>query len=362
MTTTKEFDYLIVGQGIAGSVLAWTLHQRGYKVLIVNDTTAPTSSKVAAGIFNPLTGKKLVRTWLADELFPFAHQFYQNLQDQLQASLLHFCEIYRPYRSIEEQNTYLAQTAEPSIAKYVFPDSNDQKYAHLLQNPFGGLTVTQSGWVDCAQLVEKIMSFFVEKKQYIDSVFDFESIDFENDAVKYKDFKIKKIIFCEGYKARENPFFAWLPYNPVKGQTLLVQIDGHQLTEIVNQGIFVLPLTKTGVCRVGATYSWHDIDWEVTAEARAFLEDKLQQLIKVPYQVLAQQGGIRPATKDRRPLLGVHPQHPHLLIFNGLGSKGVTLAPYFAAQLADFLESGKEIDPLANIERFFSLYFHKKNP
>lgn len=357
---TQRFDYLIVGQGIAGSVLAWTLHQRGHRVLIVNDSAAPASSKVAAGIFNPLTGKKLVRTWKADDLFPFAHQFYANLEQTLKTQLLHFCSIYRPYRSIEEQNSYLAQTAEPSIAKYVKEQANDAKYADFIQNQYSGLEVTQSGWVNCVQLVEKIKDFFSEKGCYLDSKFEFGSVDFQENKVFYQNIEIKKIIFCEGYQARENPFFAWLPYSPVKGQTLLVDILGYALPEIVNQGIFILPLQTSGLCRVGATYSWHDIDWQTTAEAREFLEEKLKLLLKIPYRVVAQQAGIRPATHDRRPFMGLHPVHRQLAIFNGLGSKGVSLAPYFAGQLADFLESGKEIDPLANIERFFSLYFHEK--
>ncbi|TAE35875.1 MAG: FAD-binding oxidoreductase [Runella slithyformis] len=362
MTNDQKYDYLIVGQGIAGSVLAWTLHQRGHRVLIINNSAAPASSKVAAGIFNPLTGKKLVRTWKADELFPFAHRFYANLQDSLRAQLLHFCSVYRPYRSIEEQNSYWAQTAEPSLAKYVLPHANDAKYADWVQNQYGGLEVTQSGWVDCGQLVEKVMSFFIEKGQYIESNFDYQSVDFQENNAFYKNIEIKKIIFCEGFKARENLFFDWLPYNPVKGQTILVDIEGYAIPEIVNQGIFILPLAQTGLFRVGATYSWHDLDWHTTPEARQFLEDKLKLLLKVPYRVVDQQAGIRPATQDRRPFIGVHPEHSQLVIFNGLGSKGVSLAPYFAAQLADFLEFKNEIDPLANIERYFSLYFHKKNP
>ena len=358
----QEFDYLIVGQGIAGSVLAWTLGQRGHRVLIVNDAAAPSSSKVAAGIFNPLTGKKLNLTWKADDIWPFAQCFYTDLEKSLRTTLLHFCNVYRPYRSIEEQNTCLAQTAEPNLQQYVQETVNDSKYGAFVENPYNGLEITQSGWVNCVELVEKVGDHFLEKNQYLNERFNYELIENKDNEVFYKNIKIKKILFCEGFEARENPFFDWLPHNPAKGQTILVNIEDYTLTEIINQGIFIIPIDKKGLCRVGATYSWDDLDFVSTEDARQFLEEKLQLLLKKPYRIIDQQAGVRPATQDRRPFVGLHPELPNLAIFNGLGSKGVSLAPYFAAQLADFLEFDKEIDPLVNIERFFTLYFHKKNP
>jgi glycine/D-amino acid oxidase-like deaminating enzyme len=102
------------------------------------------------------------------------------------------------------------------------------------------------------------------------------------------------------------------------------------------------------------------LDDEITAEGRQFLEEKMKERLKKNYEVLDQQAGVRPATDDRRPFVGVHPEHSNVAIFNGLGTKGVTLAPFFAAELADFLESGKEINPEANISRYFPLYFRSK--
>ncbi|MCP1381408.1 NAD(P)/FAD-dependent oxidoreductase [Runella salmonicolor] len=353
-------DYLIVGQGIAGSVLAWTLSQRGYRVLIMNDPTLPAASKVSGGIFNPLTGKKLYRTWKADELFPFAHKFYSDMQAQLGGDFLHDCDVYRPYRSIEEQNSYLAQTADPNLAKYVVERADDAKFSPFVENPYGGLQITQAGWVDCVQMLQKIEHYFIENKQYIHDRVDYQKIEIQEDSVVYNDLKIKKILFCEGYEARQNPFFNWLPFNPVKGQSLIAVVEDYTLQEIINQGTFILPLDGKGKCRLGATYSWHDLDWEATEDGRAYLEDKIKPYLKKKYQILEQHAGIRPSTKDRRPFVGIHPEYASLGIFNGLGTKGVSLAPFFANQLVNFLETGEEIDKEANIERIFSLYFRSK--
>jgi glycine/D-amino acid oxidase-like deaminating enzyme len=353
-------DYLIVGQGIAGSVLAWTLHQRGLRVLIINDSSLPSASKVSGGIFNPLTGKKLNRTWKSEEILPFANGFYREIEEQLNVELLHYCNVYRPFRSVEEQNTFIAHTAEPNSAKYVLEDANDKKFSPFIENSLGGLQITQAGWVDCSQLLEKIKDFFVGIGQYMDANFDLLNIDIQEDRVKYGNVEIKKILFCEGYEACQNPFFKWLPFNPVKGETLITLVEDYSLTEIINQGTFIMPLDNKGTCRFGATYSWDDLNWETTNEARQLLEEKINTYLKKPYKIIDQQAGIRPSTDDRRPFVGLHPEHNQLGIFNGLGTKGVSLAPYFAEQFVNFLELGEELDSEVNIERFFSLYFRSK--
>ncbi|RCR69351.1 NAD(P)/FAD-dependent oxidoreductase [Larkinella punicea] len=353
-------DYLIVGQGIAGSVLAWTLHRRGKKVVLVNSSHLPSASLAAAGIFNPLTGKKLVRTWKADQLFPFLTAFYGEVERELKIPLLHFSNIYRPFRSVEEQNSYLAQTSDSSIGRYVAESVDNQQYQPYIHNPFGGLEVTRSGWVDVPVFLNAIRLFFQEQNRYIETDFDAKGIEIRANGVLWQEGVYDKIIFCEGPHAHRNPLFDWLPYNPVKGQVLDVTMDNYPVTSIVNQGAFIMPV-ESNRYRIGATYTWHDIDWQTTEDGKAFLQQKVQGLLKVPYRIVGQRVGIRPATKDRRPLIGLHPAHPAVGIFNGLGTKGVSLAPYFADQFADFLEGRKELDPEVNIERSFSLYYSGKN-
>ena len=359
MSSASKFDYLIVGQGLAGSVLAWLLDQRGKKVLIINSPTLPSASKISAGIFNPLTGKKLVKTWLAEDLFPLAHNFYSGLEKIFDTHLVHDTNIYRPFRNVQEQNAYLSQTTDGAIGQYIANAPDHDKYGNFIQNPHGGLEVTRAGWVDVPEMLHKIKCYFIEKSQYVETEFLYNDLIINNLGVEWKNYQFEKVIFCEGVQARENPFFDWLPYNPVKGQILTVQIDGYDIREIVNQGVWVIP-SENGLCRIGATYSWHDLDWQTTADGRAYIENKLQNFLKVPYQVVGQEAGIRPATKERRPILGLHPDHKTLGIFNGLGTKGVTLAPYFATQMVAHLEDGKELSPDVNIENHFSLYFGKE--
>jgi glycine/D-amino acid oxidase-like deaminating enzyme len=352
-------SYLIVGQGLAGSILAYSLTQKGHQVCILNDNSLPSASKISAGVFNPFAGKRLLRTWMIDQIFPYAQEFYSQLEIKFNTKLVYNAGIYRPFESVQEQNTFWAKTSDPDIAKYVSTDFDEQKYEAIHQQ-FGGLEFTYAGWIDTPKVLELIMDFYQQRGAYLDECFDFKNINIQSDGVFYENTFYDKIIFCEGFQACQNPYFNWLPFNPVKGQTLTIQIEDYNITEIVNRGLWVLPTNNAGQCRVGATYSWDQLDWEITEEGRSELVQKLEGLIKRPYTILLQQAGIRPATDDRRPFVGLHPEHTQLGIFNGLGTKGVTLAPFFAAQLADFLTYNNILDESVNIERYFSLYYRSK--
>ncbi|QRR03929.1 NAD(P)/FAD-dependent oxidoreductase [Dyadobacter sandarakinus] len=351
-----EFDYLIIGQGIGGTCLAWHLHRAGKSFRIVHDSTAPSSSRVAAGIFNPLTGKKLVKTWLADELFPYASRFYQDIERQLGVKFYYEMPVFRPFRSVEEQNSYIAQTAEPGIAPYVDAAKPPLAMREYVQSELGGLTVTRSGWVDLPVFLDHSKAFFEQSGCYTEGSFELTDLEVQPQKVLWKGNVFQKVIFSRGFFEVGNGFFDWLPFAPVKGQILEIETDMPSEPYIINQGIFMLPLDKHR-SKAGATYSWDPLDWATTPEAREELEGKLRLLLRGRYRVTAQLAGVRPSVKDRRPLIGVHPEQDNICIFNGLGTKGVTLAPYFADQFVAHLEHGKELNPLVNIKRYFSLYF-----
>lgn len=355
---SSEYDYLIIGQGIAGTALAWHLIEAGQRVLVIGDSSRPSASRVAAGIYNPLTGRKLVKTWLADELFPYAIQFYNRLEKILGVKLIYPQNIYRPYRSPEERHNYLAHTSDGEISKYIVEGSGNQLNISGLHAPYGGLEVTGSGWVDLIEVVKSSRVHFIKNNQYEESSFKANDLLINKNSISWKGVEVGKVLLCQGYDAHENPLFNWLPFNPVKGQILDVTFDDYSADKIVNQGIFILPSNVRDEYRVGATYSWHDLDWESTEDGRAYLENKLQPLVLGNYTIKKQRAGIRPSCKDRRPLVGIHPEYKAVGIFNGLGTKGVTLAPYFTNEFANHLCLGKELNPEANIARYFSLYYH----
>lgn len=349
----QQFDYIIVGQGIAGSLLAYQLIKADKQVLILNDETIPTSSAVAGGIFNPITGKNLDKTWLADTLFPFFKEFSLSLEKETHTGFYHETNLFRPYANEQQRKHFLKLTDEYDLDRYirlVKPDAYSE-----VENPLGGLYTSSAGWVDVPVMLEALKQFFLQKATYQPEKFDYQALEISENSVAYKGFQAPKIVFCEGYYASQNPYFKWLPFNPAKGETLIATMGNYSIKEIVNQGSWIIPLGNQQF-RFGSTYIWNQLDWQTTEESKEAISSKIDKFLKLPYQIIDQQAGIRPTTKDRRPFLGNHPAYANVYVFNGLGTKGVSLAPYFAQEMLFFLEKQKDLMPESNIRRFYSLY------
>ncbi len=323
------YDCIIVGQGIAGTVLAYTFLRNQKIPFVINAEEFPSASQVAGGIFNPLTGKNLVKTWLADDLFPFLHIFYREIEKVLGEQFLHSMPIYRPFRSIKEQNEWIAKSTLPEFEPYLNTAVAEEQYSLDVRNPYGGIETLQAGWIELPKLLATFRCFLEKKSLYFSDIFDYSALQIFSEKVVYKGIEAEKIIFCEGTRATMNPFFENLPFNFAKGETIDIFMKEASFESIINQGISIIPLRKN-TFRVASTYSWHKLDWEISQKARAELTEKASNLLKKDFSVLTQKAGIRPATKNRRPIIGLHPRMPQIGIFNGLGSKGVSLAPYLA--------------------------------
>ncbi len=351
----NQLPVLVVGQGVAGSVLAWTLWQRGVPVRVVAAPQLPTASGVAAGIVNPLTGRKLVKTWAADQLFPYLHPFYTATAQTLATPFFTPLDLYRPYRDEAEQARYQTIAAQPDLARYLGEAAGPGACGAVVNDPLGGLRITQSGWVDLPAFTQAMRTYFIDRQLFTEALVQPQDVQVRADSVAYAGQTYQRVIFCEGPHGPQNPFFGFLPYSLVKGEILTAEVAHQSLQMIVNQGVFVMPISPTRI-RIGATYAWDNLDWQPTEAGRSFLETKACALLRVPFRVVTQQAGLRPATQDRRPFVGWHPAHPAVGIFGGMGTKGVSLAPYLAHQLADAWLLGKEIDPAVNISRFYSLW------
>lgn len=351
----KNIDYIIVGQGIAGSLLAYKLLKADKKIIIINDESLPTSSKVAGGIFNPITGKNLDKTWLADKIFPYLRNFYISLEKEFSSSFYHETNLYRPFANDQQQKHFMRLTDEYDLGNYIKIVSDKNTAYSAITNQLGGLLTTSAGWVNVPKMINDFRDFFISQEAYRAEKFAYESLDISENKVVYKDIEAKRIIFCEGYYASQNPFFNWIPFNPAKGETLLAEVDGYDISEIINQGFWIIPLGGTQ-CRFGSTYIWDKIDWETTEKGMELISSRIHKFLLSSFKITGQEAGIRPTTKDRRPFIGNHPRHSNVYVFNGLGTKGVSLSPYFAEEMLCYLEKNKVLISESNIERFYSLY------
>jgi glycine/D-amino acid oxidase-like deaminating enzyme len=348
-----EVDFLLIGQGLAGTVLSYRLIQNGYAVHLIDDGDANSSSRIAAGLYNPVTGRNMVKTWQADVIFKEIEPFYKELELLLDKKFVHDVGIYRPFISYEEQNEWIAKSADPKYSDFL-DDVKSGPYHKGLRDPFGGLLLKSSGYIDTLELINNYGSWLKERSLLSSMVFSEELLTGDADGRwQYKDITARKIIFTNGVQAGTNSFFSWIPFRPVKGEILTVKQDFSSI-EIMNRGVFRIDLGNNGVGKVGATYNNKEVNLSPTKAGKKEIIDKLSQLIQPEVQeVINHQVGIRPAINDRRPVLGKHPNRNSVYLFGGLGAKGVSLAPYFSQQMLKLLVYDKEPQKEVNINRFF---------
>jgi len=346
-------DYLIVGQGLAGSAVAAQLLLRQKKIVVVDRTDENTASKIAAGLFNPITGKFVKKTWLADELFPYLAAFYRRIEKITESSFFYPMPLYCPFRSIEEQNEWMAKSADPGLRNYI-DTVVASGYIPMVNDNLGGFTLKQGGYLDTICYLQAVRRWICRDNIFIGEDFNFDAIDVTKDAVYYKDFKASCMVLCQGEESLKNQWFGWAPVIPLKGETLTIQTDWRP-QQIVNRGVYIVPAHGNEL-KVGATYDFNDHERSITRKGRVELEEKLGELISINYTVTEQQWSMRPTTPDRRPLLGTHPESDRVAIFNGLGTKGTSIAPYFSDVLIRWLEKEKDLNKEINVNRYKSLY------
>ncbi|MBX2964180.1 MAG: FAD-binding oxidoreductase [Cyclobacteriaceae bacterium] len=348
--TTKKVDFIIVGQGLAGSCLALQLLFRKKRVLIIDRIRGNSATRVAAGLFNPITGRQMMKTWMADTLFPYLHSFYREAEKFLQSNFFFPMPLYRPFVSVEEQNEWMGRSEDPMFSNFIESLHTDSVFDHQVKNPFGGLLLKQCGYID----TQLFLTALRKQLQRIDSLLDEDineqHLEITPQVIRYKEWQAEKIIYCTGASNTSNSFFSWLPIRPLKGETLALETT-EPVEIIYNRGIYVVP----NLWKAGATYTREETP-HVTEEGRLELMQKLDELVAFNYNIIGQQWGFRPTTPDRRPILGSHPVHEQIAIFNGLGTKGVSLAPYFSEELVHWLENGTPLNQLVDINRYKSLF------
>ncbi len=346
-----NIEFLIVGNGLAGTLLAFEMlyHGLDFRVLVSHDKSR--ASLVAAGMFNPLVFKRMTKSWMADEILPVMKKRYNELEDKLNEKFLFEKDILKPLSSQEKQ-LWKQRFLDNEFSEYIRSVESDRKFANVKEAGGYGV-VTRSGFLKLSVFLNVAEKFFRQGNFIIDGSFPFEKYNPESKVFQFEKYNFNKIIFCEGYHVTRNYFFNFLPLKPVKGEVL--EIYAPELSEeyILNKKVFVLP-TGNQRFKVGSTYEWEDLSEIPTTEGKESIINRLNELISADYKVVNHVAGIRPTVSDRRPILGVHPNWDQLYIFNGLGTKGVMLGPYFAHQMIKMLtEKNYCVEREAQIERFF---------
>jgi len=344
-----QVDYIIVGLGLAGLAFAEELTKHN-KSFVVFEDNSQHSSFVAAGTYNPIVLKRFNAVWDVQEQLAYALPLYKKLEQRFGATYDHQIDIHRIFTSVEEQNNWFIACDKPVLSDYMHPAviQNDHK---SINAPFGFGKVCKTGWINTKALLEDYRAYLFETKQLVKERFDYDRLEFSKNGVGYKNITARKVIFCEGFGMRKNPYFKELPMEEAKGELVTVKFPNLKLEAVLKGPVFIQPVGQD-LYKIGATFNWDDKTSNPTLEAKNELLSKLETMIDAPYEVVDHEAGIRPTTKDRRPLVGVHPEYNQLAILNGLGTRGVLLGPTMAKKLYKHLELNKELPKEVSIERF----------
>lgn len=325
---------------------AWFLDQEGCDVTLHNNPDIQAASGIAAGLINPITGKRFAKTWMADEIFPFAIATYESIQQTIGQTFFQPINIMRLADTISQVNDWEARAQNDAFKPYIGEHTISTEIIGKLAESKGVFNIKGGAKINTAILLKGIKDYFEQKKKLVNKAYT---------ATSYKENEC--IIYCNGTAIHSVEGLSGIPVIPVKGHYLVCAIPELDAKEVIQGAVSIIP-QEDGLYRIGSTYQWEFAHNESEQMQIDLLTQNLKKTIRIPFTIESVMVGIRPTSDDRRPILGGHPTLSNVYILNGLGTKGYSLAPYFAKQLVDFIVHGTPIEKEVNIARFLNANYH----
>jgi len=342
-------DILIVGFGLAGISVAHHAQAEGLSFDILNDNSQK-SSQIAGGILNPVAIKRMKPVWSVEAFLPYAIKYYQSIEDQLGRAILTQRDIKVYVQDNYKDNLWFEALDNKRVALYL----SDQ----LLINENPALSISKLGrvsahQVDLPELISGLIEHYSQLDCYKEQGFDYSAVQVSDSEIVYGKTTYKNLIFCEGYGIVHNPFFNALGIYGNKGDYLIFKAKGLKSKHILKSRYFLIPLGGD-TYKFGATYQRKPLNHEPSAKARADMLEALDKMIDCSYEVIEQVCGIRPTTKDRKPILGTHYKHKNMHVFNGFGSRGVMTSPRLGKQLLDHIFHSVPLPKDISVNRIYA--------
>lgn len=332
-------------------MLAWQLAQRDRSFIVIDNHSPDSASNVSSGIMNPITGRRYVKTWMADELFAFAIETYKHLEVIHGRDFFFEAPIYKILTSNEAVNDWSARCATEEYKNYL----RNSNLIHLDKNKAdtgkGAFEISGAYQVEAKYFLAVFRLFLRENANIAEENFSFNRLSVLPTHVEYGGIKAKRIIFAEGVQIASNPFFKNLPIVPTKGECLIINVEDFYGDVIINGDVFIMPTSNDNEYYVGATYYRDFEDGLPSERGKNDLTASLSKILKTGYTIKKHLAAIRPNTADRRPIIGASKEHPHVFVFNGMGTKGFSLAPYFANHLIEHIENSKPLMKEVDVNR-----------
>lgn len=352
-----QVDYIIIGQGISGTWLSYYLQKEKKSFIVIDNNLPNAPSRLSAGIINPITGRRHVAAWMIEELIPFALHAYNEMEQLIHVATISRKDIIDFFPSAQMRVSFQKRVAEQATYLSLEEIVSYNEYFNY-ELGYGNIFPCYTAHLE--NILPAWRKYLIQKNLLLEEAFEIQSLKLHSESIQYQNITAQKIIFCDGTTSTQNNFFNLLPFAPNKGEALFLNINDIPSDNIYKKGLVLVPLATPNSWWIGASYEWNFEHSNPTNEFRMNTEILLKQWLKVPYQVTNHIASVRPATLERRPFVGLHPQFQQVGILNGMGTKGCSLAPYFAHQLVQHLCYNQKITPEADVRRFTNVLSRKK--
>ena len=327
---------LIVGHGLSGAILAQTFLQKNQTVDVCEADLPHHASKIAAGLVNPFIGPKLNTPLDIEKCFTEINHFGDYYEKMWGERFYHSIPMYRVFKTSKQADFWVDRSKETPHFCYRPGIINTQDASSLgIRAPYG-MGVTKCLRLHIQSFIGYSRHKLMKNGQWIEGPVDYNRFDYP------------KIIFCEGFRVLNNPWFSFIPVAPVRGET--IGIDSYLETSASN-GTWAIPVSRKHFM-AGSTWDHEDLETGPSQKAKEQILRSLDFLKIDPGKVSKQLSGVRTGTIDRNPILGSHPQNKQVFIFNGFGSRGATTIPLHAKQMVEYILNSTPLPPSVDIARF----------
>jgi glycine/D-amino acid oxidase-like deaminating enzyme len=337
----KPKHILIVGSGLAGSTLAMELIRRGNQVLVVDNNAPNSSSRVAAGIINPIVPKGVKLTWQYQQIFPAVFDYYRQLEIELDSEFIYPYPMLQIHANDNERHEWRKRSEVNEIRDILLSDGENT-------------IVRNCGRLDVLEFLTANQIALERKHQFINEQFKYEDLAFlESGMIGYHGSRFDDVVFCEGIGVMQNPWFNYLFFDPTGGDILTVHIPGLSNNKIIKQKQWIVPTKEKEVFLLGSTFHKQSMSEVPNPEDAHSLLERARMITGKEVTLIRHQRAIRPTVQSRRPYLGRHQDVKNLCVYNGLGSKGSALCSWLSPMMADYITYNTQLNEEVDIAKKF---------
>jgi len=324
--------YKIIGHGLAGCVLALTFYKKKIPFHLFGCTQAGEASMASSGLIAPITGRRYVKAWMIDLLIDKAIEFYGWTESLLDKKYFFPVDIIRFLSNPEAIAAWERRLDDEDYRAYIsgkrFPemDQSGRKYGIVT----GGYRLDTQRWL------HDVRKFLIGQNL----------LTITGEPIVFDHVDNHILIYATGAIGSDPGII------PNKGEALLVRMHDWKWTGIIKEKVYFIPAQEKDVFWVGSTYEpWPD-NPDPTEENKKELIKAISDMHHGGFEVIDHFAGIRPTVDDRRPLIGPFPFRPGSYMFNGMGTKGTSLAPYWGEELISMIVENKPLPDLVDPARY----------